>query len=38
MNVTMKMTIENPSKSSSIIVSIFIGICLSLIALITALG
>lgn len=37
-NITMTMTIGNPSNSSSIFISIFIGICLSLIALITALG
>jgi hypothetical protein len=34
----MTMTIANPSNSSSIFISIFIGICLSLIALIKALG
>ncbi len=37
-NITMTTTITNPSNSSSIFISIFIGICLSLIALITALG
>ncbi|CAF3832823.1 unnamed protein product [Rotaria sordida] len=38
LNITMKMLIKNPMNSSSIIISIIIGICLSLIAFITALG
>ncbi|CAF2792350.1 unnamed protein product [Rotaria sp. Silwood2] len=38
LNITMKITIINSSNSSSIILSIIIGICLSLIAFITAIG
>jgi hypothetical protein len=37
-NITTTMTITNSLNSSSIFISIFIGICMSLIALITALG